>query len=318
MFHQTRFSQEDRSASCDLLNMKLIDQIITEAVESQTKVSSLLRKCLVLAFELKNEKLKQWVESELNGYADKTAVPDYRKAYLNSKGHFSGPMGSSMRNRPLPMGVLEKKYRELLEPSYFSQAIAAYDIDTKDREGALGIPWRPDLIAINQEKFYGGWALSSAWQEIPLGLFPSIIDTVKTRVLRFALEIREALGSVDENPANLPAAKVEAAVNNFIFGGNNVINSQVAQLSQQGDTIVQGDFEALTKALHALGVDAGDIAELKTATDEDGITQGPDLGKKTNTWLNKLATKMGGAGWTMGTAGGVELVKELVMKYLGG
>jgi hypothetical protein len=298
--------------------MKLIDEIIAEAVESETKVSSLLRKCLVLAFELKNEKLKHWVESELNGYADRTTVPDYRKTYLNSKGNFSGPMGGSMKNRPLPMGVLEEKYRELLEPSYFSEAIAAYDIDTKGREGTLGIPWRPDLIAINQQKFYAGWALSSAWQEIPIGLFPSIIDTVKTRVLRFALEIREALGSVDENPANLPAAKVEAAVTNFIFGGNNVINSQVAQLSQQGNTIVQGDFDALTKALHALGVDESDIAELKTATDEDGIKQGSDLGKKTNTWLTKLAAKMGGAGWTIGTAGGVEIVKELVMKYLGG
>lgn len=53
-----------------------------------------------------------------------------------------------------------------------------------------------------------------------------------------------------------------------------------------------------------------DITKLKTATNEDGIKRGPDLGKKTNTWLNKLTTKMGGAGWTIGTAGGVEVVKE--------
>jgi hypothetical protein len=108
-------------------------------------------------------------------------------------------------------------------------------------------------------------------------------------------------------------------VNAYIFGGNNVINSQVAQLSQQGNTtIVQGDFDALAKALKALGVEEGDIAELKKATDDDGTQQGSDLGKKTGSWLKKLASKMGGAGWTVGTAAGVEIVKDLVTRYLGG
>jgi AbiTii len=117
-----------------------------------------------------------------------------------------------------------------LNPPYFSDAIAAYDIDTKDKGGTLGMPWRTDLIALNQEKFYADWALSSAWQEIPLGLFPSIIDTVKSRVLRFALEIREALAAVDDEPGKLPTAKIEAAVNTFIIGGNNT-SSTVRSLS---------------------------------------------------------------------------------------
>jgi hypothetical protein len=42
-----------------ILTTKLIDEFIAEAIESETKVSNLLRKCLVLAFELKNGKLKQ-------------------------------------------------------------------------------------------------------------------------------------------------------------------------------------------------------------------------------------------------------------------
>jgi AbiTii len=72
----------------------------------------------VLAFDLTNDKLKAWVESELNGYADKTSVK-YRNAYLNSKGNFSGPFGGRMKNKPLPLGVLDKKYRQFLEPTLF-------------------------------------------------------------------------------------------------------------------------------------------------------------------------------------------------------
>jgi hypothetical protein len=239
------------------------------------------------------------------------------KAYLNSKGNFSGPFGGRMKNKPLPLDVLDQKYRQFLEPTYFSDAIAAYDIDTKDNGGTLGMPWRPDLIALNQEKFYANWALSSAWQEIPLGLFPSIIDTVKSRVLRFALEIREALAAVDDEPGKLPAAKIEAAVNTFIIGGNNVINSQVAQLSQQGNTtIVQGDFGALAKALEALGIAESDIADLKRATDEDAAKLESGLGKRPAHGLANLL--MVGAGWTVGTAAGVEIVTPLILKYLGG
>jgi hypothetical protein len=257
-----------------------------------------------------------WVESELNGYADKTSVK-YRKAYLNSKGNFSGPFGGRMKNKPLPLGVLDKKYRQFLELTYFSDAIAAYDIDTKDKGGTLGMPWRPDLTALNQEKFYADWALSSAWQEISLCLFPSIIDTVKSRFLRFALEIREALAAVDDEPRKLLAAKIEAAVNTFIIGGNNVINSQVAQLSQQGNTtIVQGDFGALAKALEALGIAESDIADLKRATDEDAAKLESGLGKRPAHGLANLL--MVGAGWTVGTAAGVEIVTPLILKYLGG
>ena len=225
-----------------------------------------------------------------------------------------------MRGKPLPLGALDQKYRDFLEPTHFAEGIAAYDININSKKGVLAIPWRPDLIAINQTKFYAGWVLSSAWQEIPISLFPSIIDTVKSRILRFALEIREALGVVDDEPKKLPPAKVEAAVNTFIFGGNNVINSQVAQpLSQQGDTtIIQGDFGSLSKALEALGIGENDIADLKKATDHDYAQKEPGLGKKTNAWLKKLGVKMGGAGWTVGTAAGVEIVKELIMKYLGG
>jgi hypothetical protein len=97
-----------------------------------------------------------------------------------------------------------------------------------------------------------------------------------------------------------------------IFGGNNVINSKVDQLSQQGDTtVVAGDFTSFAMALKALGIADGDIADLKTATEQDAS----GVGKKTKGWLANLVARMGGAGWTIGTAGGAELVKALIDKY---
>jgi hypothetical protein len=88
--------------------------------------------------------------------------------------------------------------------------------------------------------------------------------------------------------------------------------------SRPNTTIVSGDFAALTKALKAAGIVDADIAELKTATEQDAIEQQPGLGKKTGSWLANLGAKMGGASWQIGTAAGIEIVKEMVMKYLGG
>jgi hypothetical protein len=106
--------------------MKLVDEIIEMASDGKRSLSDALRKCLVLAFELKNEKLKYWIEKELNGFNTGDEIPDYRKALLHSKGNFSGPMGAWIPQRPLPVSIIDKKHRDMLT-SKLVQPIAAYE-----------------------------------------------------------------------------------------------------------------------------------------------------------------------------------------------
>lgn len=298
--------------------MNLINEIIADSLDSDKSIASLLRKCLVLAFDLKNQRLKAWVEQELNGYDDRDNVPNYRTANLFSKGNFSGPFNAWIPNRPLPLGTLDKEHREVLSPTHFTEPIAAYEMTRKDGKGHYVINWPPDLIVLYQSKFIKGYALTQAWQEVSEGLFKSIVDTVRSRLLRFALEIREELGLVDDQPQKIPAVKVDAAVTNFIFGGNNVINSQVDQLSQQGDTtILAGDFAALAGALKSIGISEADVTELKDAQGKDAANGEEGIGQHTAGWLKKVAKKMGGAAWQVGTTAGTEVLKQLLTKYLG-
>src|SRR5207245_2489338 len=125
------------------------------------------RKCLILAFELKNEKLKQWIEKELSGFDKDDEVPEYRKAMLYSKGNFSGPFGARVTNRPLPLGILETKHWDMLT-SRLVQPIAAYEkLAAAGVDKNASINWPPDLIHHYQHSFIDGFALSSAWQEVP-------------------------------------------------------------------------------------------------------------------------------------------------------
>jgi hypothetical protein len=56
----------------------LLDDIINLAIDGKQPLPDILRKCLLLGHELKNERLKVWANQELNDYESKEDIPDYR------------------------------------------------------------------------------------------------------------------------------------------------------------------------------------------------------------------------------------------------
>jgi hypothetical protein len=106
--------------------MKLIDEIIELAVDDTASLPVILRKCLVLAHQLKNQQLRVWAQRELDGYSRDDSLPEYRKTDASAKGMFAGPMGSSLKNQPLPPIVLEPKHRSFAEKIELRQPIASY------------------------------------------------------------------------------------------------------------------------------------------------------------------------------------------------
>jgi hypothetical protein len=289
--------------------MKLVDEIIEMASDGKQSLADALWKCLILAFDLKNEKLKEWVEKELNGFNKDDDVPEYRKVMLHSKGNFTGPMGAWLPQRPLPIGIIDKRHRDMLT-SKLVQPIAAYE-GAAAKEVAAVFNWSPDLIAHYQAKFIDGFALSQAWQEVPSSLMVSLCEEVRNRVLRFALEIREELGHVADKAADVPSDKIDAAVINYIYGGMNVIAGTAANFAQVD--IAVGDFQALSNALKALDISKPQIDELKVAIEKDHR----GFGGRTKEWLTKAGARVAKAGVKVGTAVGQEVLKSLLLQYFG-
>lgn len=61
-----------------------------------------MRKAKVLAYRLRNNEFKEWVDNELSGYFDNLdSLPDYRRGVTHSVGHFVSPRGDTMRNTPI-------------------------------------------------------------------------------------------------------------------------------------------------------------------------------------------------------------------------
>jgi hypothetical protein len=161
--------------------------------------------------------------------------------------------------------------------------------------------------------FEGRYALNRAWLEVPGSVVVGFIDTIKTRVLRFVLELKNELGEVDDDLAELHKEKVDQTVINIIYGGTNVIASR--DFTQVGNIqIAQGDWHALSEALSKqLGIVPSAIAELKSSLDADSKeTSPPGLGTRTANWLKHFGKKSGEV--AIGVA--VEVAKKEATKWI--
>jgi hypothetical protein len=78
--------------------MKLLDEIIEGAVSDTQPIGTVLRKCLVLERQVKNEKFRTWLNNELDGYDSVDDLPDYRAINSISRGFFVGYGGSQIND----------------------------------------------------------------------------------------------------------------------------------------------------------------------------------------------------------------------------
>jgi hypothetical protein len=176
----------------------LLDDIINLATDNQQSITVLLRKCIVLAHQLKNDRLKLWVNKELNGYEPAEEIPEYRKMPAPAKGNFSGGWGAYQGGRNIPPAVMEKEHRWAAESVELRQAVSAYEsIVSEGSEGTITYPWNNNMVLYYQQKFISGYVLIAAWQEIPRSAVAAVLDTIRTRVLNMALEIQSEIGDTD-------------------------------------------------------------------------------------------------------------------------
>ncbi len=145
-----------------------------------------------------------------------------------------------------------------------------------------------------------------------------MVDTVRTRILTFALQIQEQMASDEEETVKqIPAAMVEHIVQVTIYGGQNVIGDGN---TFNAPVVVAGDLASLKTAISALGVPEDEFKNLEASLDNDRAlaTDGAQkLGDSTLHWIAKTAKKVGASGLKIGTAVAEEAIKRAVFGYLG-
>ena len=279
--------------------LSLLRDIQDSAINSEIEISTVLRKCKVLSARLGNLKFKRWVEQELNGYNDIDDLPNYRALTVQSKGHFSGPFGSGIKNGDIPLTCLPKELRESLSKSYCTQPISAYEALIKSSKGDnFREKWPPDLVALYGGEIYQNMQCMTAWKTIPYSSIVALIDTVRNQILNFVMEIESESPNTDESPINkppIPQEKISHVFNTTIYGNVGNIADGSSNINQTSILNVnKNDLKSLKSELIKLGVPSTELEELENsikADNKNDVIKNKDLGSRVTNWIGGLLTK---------------------------
>lgn len=253
--------------------MSLLRDIQDSAVDSQVQLTSLLRKCKILSVRLGSAEFEKWIDNELNGYSLEDTVPEYRVLQVNSKGHFSGPF-RSIRYADIPLSRIPEELHEILHTSFLTQSIASLESLVENAtNGSAMEPWGPDLVAYVGRNIYKDMNCVQAWRVIPINSIVAAIDSVRTRILNFVLEIEAEIPNAGETPINsvsIPKERVTQIFNTYITGnvGNVATGStnikQKTRMSEQKEEIFADMLDVLSK----MDADPDAISQLSDTVEE--------------------------------------------------
>jgi hypothetical protein len=301
----------------------LLDDIINLAIDGNHPLPDILRKCLLLGHELKNDRLKAWANQELNGYEFGKDVPEYRIFPAQAKGNFMGPFHAQYPRHLIPSIVLEDEHRDFAERVYLLQSVSAYADLLKERErkpssGVLSFPWNANMVAYYQEKLIQGFICHAAWQEASTSAVAEMLDTIRNRTLNMALQIKDELGTSYTNLSSIGPGETATKIQSIIFqntGGNTTVAFGKANVdaSQHQVVIAVGDRQALDKALTAAGLEKEDLDALTQAIEGDGEKPG----NKVHEWIKRNASKVLSGGAKVGTHIRQEILTAWIKAHCG-
>jgi hypothetical protein len=225
--------------------MTLLEKIIESGTANDPPpLSSVLCQCILLSDQLKVPLLRTWAEQELTGYQNPKDVPQYRVINVGAYGDFAA-IGQQYRARPIPASLLEPEHRWAATVLRLTEPVSAYEsLDAPD--GVMHYDWPSDMIAFYQSRLLRGAVLMSAWQQVPKSVYAGVLDSVRTRVLTMAIDIKndaEASGlDLTRIKQNSPEAdKVQQTVVHAVYGnvyvaaGSQVINTQNIEVGNWDD-----------------------------------------------------------------------------------
>ena len=173
---------------------KWIDTIISDLVNPEKKITDILLKVQVLADQLKNEKLKEWVISELNGYESVDSIPKYRVipalVYGNLVQHIGRPVAEKKRAL-LPIENMDSEIYKTLNVMEFKNSISEIDKFSESNSDILNRPLSKSICTLIQKHIVHYWYIVDAWQEISRHSLQKIITSLRSNLIDYLQQLDE-------------------------------------------------------------------------------------------------------------------------------
>lgn len=301
--------------------MSLLSEIQRDLLKPEARLSDILRKARVFAYQLKSEDLKVWTSSELDGYeGDPDSVPGYRILETQTYGHFSGPFGREMRNASIPTVGLSEEAGKYSTTFYFRQGIRELESLLEKGETSFHFAWPADNVVAISEKIYQGYVCMQAWWHISAQQVEQILDTVRNRLLTFILELGEMDFDFSEEARgeHLPAEAISHVFNNYILGDHAILGVGGNVVQSITQVVKTGDLNSLKEYLKRVGVPDEDSDFLIMAIEKDGETSKEQgFGPRVKEWLGGVVQKVTSGLWKIGVDVAPTVIAKAISAYYG-
>jgi hypothetical protein len=295
-------------------SLELLKEIIGLLSQERSSLSEVLLKTKVLLHDIGKKELIAWINMELNGYPQDAELPDYRIIPWQVRAN-SMNIAYIANDHAVPIQHLKEKQRRKLEIAEMREALAVLQ-ELAASQGPLRRSLPVEASGILSEGLASGYVIQEAWCQASPHSISNILAQIRSRLLDFLLELRGTIGvatSPEELRTRAEEANVTPMFQHAIFGPNTTFVIGDANKLHLHNQVTEGDFDALSRTLHACGVSADDMASLHSAIDEDRKTEGKaSWTGKTGQWLTKLLHKAG-----KGVAGvSVDVIASTITKAL--
>ena len=198
-------------------------QIIIELIKDEVNVVQAMDILNLLLQDIKDKKIKKWLDNEINGYSKESELPEYRVLEANIKGNFIGGR-IKCTNQDIPIKPeYVKEYTKVKVTSPISEIMQLSIAEKESKEHCLGIPLHQVLA---QEISLVNGEVISARRELSIYAHTNLLNKIKTKVLKIFIELEKKYGNLDDYYIDFSNKTKEKEVlnniNNIIYTDNSV------------------------------------------------------------------------------------------------
>lgn len=197
-------------------------KIIIELIKDEISVAQAMDILNILLDDIDDEKIKLWLDNEINGYNDEKDIPKYRNVDASVIGTY---LSSDSRkivtftNQPIP--IKPKFINEFINVKVDSGINEILQLSIAEKESESHCLIIPTHIALVQQATMLNAQIVSANRTLSLYAYTNILNRLKSIVLNILKELEKKYGNLDDYYIDFSNKQIEKEVVENI---TNIIN----------------------------------------------------------------------------------------------
>lgn len=308
--------------------MKLIQAIINDLIDTGKSLTDPLLKTQVLAKKLNNISLSKWVNNELIGYEDNIELPKYRYTFGQLKGEYTVNGITIVQNQPILASAVDKDFSDFINRLPLNMGVESMEALIKDdKNGTLSIQLPAEVLSTISKKYremgvYNFQLLTASIRYSKTALVQALSE-IRSKLLELITELEISYGDIDLDEL----VKEKFSANNIIIktmeniiidGDGNFLNTGKNSKIKSNIKIKKSDLQSLEQVLRNNHLEEEDITEIiEIVQEEKPNEESNQLGKRTNDWIKKMLGKSVDGSWQIGIGAAGKLLASAIGKYYG-